>query len=72
MSVSVHSYHHVGWLCVSVIILTIIHADEARTIVASGGGVVKIGQDLVLTYKVTEAYLGDPDNGPWERCYWYW
>ena len=33
------------------------------TVSASGGGIVKAGDDLVLTYTMTEE---------WERCYWYW
>ena len=34
-----------------------------KNVTATGGGVVKPGDDLVLTYNVGEA---------WDRCYWFW
>ena len=35
----------------------------AGSVSATGGGVIKVGQDLELTYTMEEE---------WERCYWYW
>ena len=35
----------------------------AGSISATGGGIVKAGDDLVLTYTMEEE---------WDRCYWYW
>ena len=34
-----------------------------KNVTATGGGIVKPGDDLVLTYNVGEA---------WDRCYWFW
>ena len=38
-------------------------AAAAKNITATGGGVVKPGDDLVLTYNV---------GSVWDRCYWFW
>ena len=37
--------------------------SAVHTVNATGGGVVKPGTDLVLTYNVGK---------PWDRCYWFW
>lgn len=44
------------WLCS-------LGLTEAGTVTASGGGLIKPGEDLELTNTMTEE---------WDRCYWYW
>ena len=38
-------------------------AKQPKNVTATGGGIVKPGDDLVLTYHVGAA---------WDRCYWFW
>ena len=38
-------------------------AKQPKNVTATGGGIVKPGDDLVLTYHVGSA---------WDRCYWFW
>jgi hypothetical protein len=50
------------------LLLASLTALFAQTVVgtnvtASGGGIVKPGNDLVLTYNV---------GFQWDRCYWFW
>ena len=50
-------------LCLMLLLLGSREAAAAKNITATGGGVVKAGDDLVLTYNV---------GSVWDRCYWFW
>ena len=47
------------------LLLLLLGAAEAaaKNVTATGGGIVKPGDNLVLTYHVGEV---------WDRCYWFW